>query len=420
MNRRHRLAALLPTLLVCLACQDPSARSAGDLDTEPADTSGLTAPEVSAEPTPEVSPAGTTEAVVVRNQMHDGPQPADRWFLQKELRIGGRAGRGVEEFSGMMAFTVDPEGRIYISDRYSQEIRVFDADGTHSHSFGRQGQGPGEFLEASGLNWGPEGHLWVWDPGNRRFSQFTPSGELVAEYPRRVWGVGYPWGGRFTPEGEMIDLGLRHIRDDWNVITGTVVIPVNLGADLDRLDSLPALEFDRVLASDGRTRLPFGAKISIKLDRTGTLWVAHPRLYEISRRPVEGSTDLVFSLDAPPAPVTDQERDSLARGYRRLPPQVARERIPVLEELPSHKPVVVSMISDHESYLYVVPHIAGARPRSVIDVFTRDGVYQGRLQLDSPISTRPPPRAQGDALYVVRHDELDIPELVRYRIVRPE
>ncbi len=48
-----------------------------------------------------------------------------------------------------------PDGRIVVAHRSSDELRVFDSSGTHVASWGREGEGPGEFLR---------GHLAAVEP----------------------------------------------------------------------------------------------------------------------------------------------------------------------------------------------------------------------------------------------------------------
>src|SRR5690606_8521386 len=49
-----------------------------------------------------------------------------------------------------------------------------------SGSFGRRGNGPGEFRQPRGLAWAPDGSFWTWDESNR-LNRFTTGGELREE-----------------------------------------------------------------------------------------------------------------------------------------------------------------------------------------------------------------------------------------------
>lgn len=70
-------------------------------------------------------------------------------------------------------------------------------------------------------------------------------------------------------------------------------------------------------------------------------------------------------------------------------------------------------------YLYVLPHLHGVAPGSAVDVFDRTGTYLGRLPFPEPVETGPGLHADGDHLYVVVTDALDVPRVERLRIERP-
>ncbi len=62
---------------------------------------------------------------------------ASVWQLAEGLRIGTQEGDAAESFSVIHDLAVDRWHRIYVLDRQSQEIRVFDARGAYVHTSGR-------------------------------------------------------------------------------------------------------------------------------------------------------------------------------------------------------------------------------------------------------------------------------------------
>lgn len=73
----------------------------------------------------------------------------DRIELVRDLVIGANAGDGVDGFDGFYGardLVVDPEGRMFVLEAGNHRVTVFDAEGSLRGSFGRQGQGPGEFM----------------------------------------------------------------------------------------------------------------------------------------------------------------------------------------------------------------------------------------------------------------------------------
>ncbi len=88
----------------------------------------------------------------------------------------------------------DPgSGRIYVADRFSDRVVVFDGSGAFSGVFGRSGDGPGEFGSPSALYFGTDGVLRVWDTGRGVISEWSADGEFLAEESTTVpyWGPGF-------------------------------------------------------------------------------------------------------------------------------------------------------------------------------------------------------------------------------------
>jgi hypothetical protein len=75
-------------------------------------------------------------------------------------------------------FAQDREGRIFIPDRLNSEVLVFNAQGEYQFSFGRRGQGPGEFIRPSNLFiW--DDRILVRDASTMRFQFFDMNGRFL-------------------------------------------------------------------------------------------------------------------------------------------------------------------------------------------------------------------------------------------------
>ncbi|MCX6564326.1 MAG: 6-bladed beta-propeller [Candidatus Aminicenantes bacterium] len=73
--------------------------------------------------------------------------PGEILTLKEELSIGGGAADPNKTFSDGGGLDVDDAGRIYLTDLNECCVRVFDPDGKLIRTFGRMGQGPGEFRQ---------------------------------------------------------------------------------------------------------------------------------------------------------------------------------------------------------------------------------------------------------------------------------
>jgi len=81
-------------------------------------------------------------------------------------------------FNTPQDLAIDPDGNFYVLDGRNFRIQKFDKDGKFLASFGRKGQGPGEFNMPGALECDGEGRLWVSDiPG--RVIIFGPDGQYI-------------------------------------------------------------------------------------------------------------------------------------------------------------------------------------------------------------------------------------------------
>ena len=102
----------------------------------------------------------------VDGQLHvknpaDAIDPGMEIELEEVFRLGGWDG-GDDEFFGIIVdIEEDAEGNLYVLDSQLNEIKIYGPDGEYLNSIGREGEGPGEFRNSSGLFWLPDGRLGV-------------------------------------------------------------------------------------------------------------------------------------------------------------------------------------------------------------------------------------------------------------------
>ena len=186
----NRLAGIMA--LLALACCDAPARGSSGpiIDTLPSGLRGVT----------KVPP------------WLDG---SSRGLIQasEELRIGTGLSGGPEEFGVVSGLEVDGEGRIYVSDFFAHDVRVFHPDGAFSHAFGRKGEGPGELAGPYGLLLDPRARIWVREVRNMRFSLFERNGTFLEVIPIRHNTVG-TWRAGFDRSGHLVEWAVAVAPDD--------------------------------------------------------------------------------------------------------------------------------------------------------------------------------------------------------------
>jgi DNA-binding beta-propeller fold protein YncE len=108
---------------------------------------------------------------------------------------------------------VSPDGKkLFVADSKAHRIVVFDREsGDKLSTFGKRGEGEGEFAWPTSLTFGPEGNLFVLDQINCRVQLFDPEWRYLDEFGGR--GDGF---GRFSrPKDIVVDeVGFIYVTDN--------------------------------------------------------------------------------------------------------------------------------------------------------------------------------------------------------------
>ena len=154
MHRRTPIVAAVAAL-VALACQQDQVRSTG-MRSEARDSAEIRIVE-NAEP-----PEGS------RLPWRIGPEPT--------MSIGVLEGE--EPYMLLHAFHAArlSDGRIVVANSGTSEVRMFDASGTHLLTWGRPGEGPGEFMGLIHAGPWPGDSIVTWFTSGRRISIFDSDG----------------------------------------------------------------------------------------------------------------------------------------------------------------------------------------------------------------------------------------------------
>lgn len=352
----------------------------------------------------------------------EGPTwtPESAWRLEEDLRLGSAGGgsREEEQFGEIQSVGSDSQGRIYVLDWLSQDIRVFDRNSSFSHRIGRRGSGPGEFGAARAFVSGPGDSLWVLDDGTLRYSVFAPNGSFVRSHRRTTVGYFPSLRGTVLADGSYLDWEMASPEGRFGA--RFLFYPIRFRPGSDRSpDSFLALEHRWHLLPSGMPEAHFGEHLIGAVDRKGSIWFSRSREYRIYRRSLEGDTTLVFGLPATPARTGTAERDFIRKAYAHIPGLVSE----YLDALPATRPIVHHLVPDNAGHLLVFADIAGEPPGTVVDVFRDTGVYLGRLTLPTAVALGPPRsppivHVNQEYLLAVVRDELDVPYVSRLKIVK--
>lgn len=102
--------------------------------------------------------------------------------LEEELSIGLEQGDEDYLFNKPQDVQVAEDGTIYVYDWGDTCIKVYDNQGKHLRTIGREGQGPGEFARYSTFALSPDGKIYIMDTGNFRLSILDGNGAFLNSF----------------------------------------------------------------------------------------------------------------------------------------------------------------------------------------------------------------------------------------------
>jgi sugar lactone lactonase YvrE len=312
-------------------------------------------------------------------------------------------------------------GRVWVADALQHQIRVFEADGRHVRSIGRKGAGPAEFQGIAGMDWGPEGNLWVLDSGNSRFAVYDTAGKLVSTRSRTAMVSMSPWPGGFDAQGRLYDLG-SHRQQGETSVTSLARVNVSTGAtDTLKLPPFRQVFFGAITRSDGPNKhtnqapVPFTGHQVWALDPRGYVWFAFTDRYRLERLSPERAPDRVIELENRAIPVTRQDKERMLENYAWFEQQGGNLDRSLI---PNTQPHLLGFFFDDDANLWVVPSYPVGQ-NTPLDVFDPAGTYQGRLEGPPRLFATPPPAFRGDRMAAVLGNADGVHSVAVLRIEKP-
>lgn len=383
----------------------------------------------------------TGDTVVVRVS---GPVPESRVStLVPELEVGAEDGSEEETFGRIGTVMGTANGGLLVHDGQAPIVRLFDGQGAFVRTLGGKGGGPGEYDHINGITRLPDDRIVLWDAAGNRLNLYSADGEFV-----RSWLN--PFSGFFTNNALWSDV-------EGDIYAGAVIERDEEDPRLNKqglirmdttgiiLDSLaypqwrePA-PFLLARSPDGRMTTarsaPFTPGNVSRLLPTGGLVSGPGDPYVLYLTHPDGRKPVRIEREHASVPVTsaeaDEQRSSIEFGMRRVDPSWSWTG----PGIPSTKPAYRGLSVGRDGRIWVslstaaepIPEEERPTPRPgeiappaittrdplVYDVFSPSGQLLGRVAL--------PPRTsiyemEGNTVWGVRRDSLDVPYAVRFRI----
>ncbi len=345
--------------------------------------------------------------------------PETAWRVREVFRLGGRAEPAEQLFtSQLLGAGIGPRGDVYVLDHLAGFISVFGVDGRLIRTIGRRGRGPSDLAAPTGFTWSDDGHLWVSDPGNRKYAVFDTTGALVGThlrsvqgYPRRQYPLVYDsqvgiideaaWRGslvllRTTVDGE--------VHDTLMIIDRTGSPSQAMMDAYARLRGRPGPELARVNQF-------YSNRMKWALDPSGGIWTGSPAELRFVKRGWNGDTLLVVTADHRDAELTPEDEQLISTAMRQG--DLTRDEINPI------RPLFQALHVIEGGYLLVqlvdTPGVASPR----FDVYDPAGRYLGELDLGFAPDRLGTLGGRGDLIVAPMLGDLDVPYVVGVEVIRP-
>jgi hypothetical protein len=326
--------------------------------------------------------------------------------LEKEFSIDfEREDIGELGIADATAFEVDAKGNIYFfySNKKGNLIFKFDENGKFMHTFGHQGQGPGEiqFILYTGMD--SQNNLTVYDHTNKKILVFDQQGQLLKENRTPTDGrSAYPLGNgnyiclgdRFSENKQRLDWVLSVSDPDYKTVKELITQnqdPYNMDANGYRaVNSVPFIKW-RIYADH--------------------IYAAcEDRGYDIFKFDFNGSLVQIIRKEYEPEVI---------------PSDVIEERKKIFERygdkffFPKYWLPICDFFLDEAGRIYVMTFKRGDRPGEYFyDLFNPDGVFISQKSLnifvegDRTVCAQ----AKGESLYCFQEKPDGYREFVAYRM----
>lgn len=287
------------------------------------------------------------------------------------------------QFYRVYTLILDSEENLYVLDSGNCRVQKFDRDGHYLLTYGRKGQGPGEFTNPSAFYIDGRNYLYVSE--GRKIEVFDESGR----YKKSI-----------ALENSIQEFFLDK---QGNIVTHCIVSDgegsrkriIKLDPEGKILETLA--EFSDVRAV--RNREEGGRTVTFKAYHQYNYWpsiypvdaenfvYAYPSDYKIYVMNSDGGLSMVLEKEAAPVPISREEKDFIMNGIESRAGErgikLTKEVLEAACQFPPHRPFFQRILVDDSGRIYV------RQARSVLertegvlfDVFGKDGFYLYRLEL---------------------------------------
>ena len=235
--------------------------------------------------------------------------------FNEELSIGEVEGDENYMFGSNIGFNTDDEGNFYVMDYDSKRILKYDSEGKYLLSFGREGQGPGEFQSLSVPRFDKDNNLYISDTSGRRISFFDRDGNYLRQITFKERYVDL-----FINSKDFIVTRKFEMSQEGNVQRLTYTY----GLFSDKFELLAELNKDEIevpmptgtdesamvdYLANAWSRNAFRPTVWFILAEDDSIYLGRPEKFEINVYSPEGKLVKKIARDYDPLPVSNKDKE---------------------------------------------------------------------------------------------------------------
>jgi hypothetical protein len=310
--------------------------------------------------------------------------------IKEELSFGGeKSSTYKESLSLVIDICVGVDGRIYVADYKSSEIKLFDKNGKFLRAFGKKGQGPGEFIQLQELSFCADiNEIFVHDRLRGHF--FDPDGNYVRDiaYRNNFFSVKADAKGRLT--------GLAEIRYENKYMAELYLINENGNLGISLAQSPPI---------DMSVDNPYQPTLIWCIRPDNTIVEGYAESYDFNIYNPNGTKVLHICKSYHPVEVTSAERDAYTDS------NLASFRNRKYNFSRFHS-AYNWLMSDEDGKIYVRTWERTADGKlALFDIFNNEGIFLGKVAWPSGALI-----IRKGKLYTSEKDSGGYPIIKRYKL----
>ena len=273
---------------------------------------------------------------------------------------------------------VDEDENIFALDVRKNQIFKFNKEGIYINSFGRRGQGPGEFERPVNLFINKPQQIFVSDA--RKIHVFNNSGEYV-----KGLSINHDFAHFFVDNQDNIIAVSHVITEDGT--KKSIVKYDNMGKETQKLADFETVQAEIRKSEDGKPSsltvyheynyLPY----MYPKDNT-QFYYGYPSIYKLYLMDSSGNLNMVIEKEEAPQSITRKEKNHIVKVIEkrlsRMNRKFSRDHIEDACKFSPHRPFFNGIFSDENGVLFITKVSSVLDEEDTIfyfDIFNSDGIY---------------------------------------------